>query len=209
MPTLPLYDSTARPDQWHRVIAPGGYEWWCFEATNSTGDVRVRFDVFDGDPFNPAYRSAYARYRRRPTRMAPPVPRDYPAARLTILNKPASEQRIDAAPAAGAFEATASLIRVGPAAIAAGPNASSCRVLWGGLLDLMFRPVDKQDVQTQTLESDDPATVHFRNIIGTSFEVVGTLRGVEFHGRGRHDHFFGTGPMSAKKMAAFEEFGGY
>ena len=179
MPTLPLYDTSAGPDEWHRVIAPGGYEWWRFEAVSSGGDARIRLDVFDGDPFNPEYRAAYARYRRRPTRVPPPVPRGYPAARLAILNRPASQHRIEAPVAPGAFEATPTRVRVGPAVISPAVERNSIHVSWDGLVDLTFRPV---------------------------LEVTGTLRGVAFAGRGRHDHVFGTGPIDAKMMALREGF---
>src|SRR5688500_2921934 len=66
----------------HRVRSPGGYEWWHVEACDASADLVVRIDLFDGDPFNPAYRRAYARYRRRPTRVAPPVPGDFPNVRV-------------------------------------------------------------------------------------------------------------------------------
>src|SRR5687767_726009 len=87
MPTVPLYDTPANPDAWHRVRAPGGYEWWHLDAVSPSGRETVTIDFFDGDPFNAAYQAAYARYRRRPTRVVPPVPRDYPGVRVRVNAK--------------------------------------------------------------------------------------------------------------------------
>src|SRR5688572_5757832 len=93
MPTLPLFELPkvepgVPPHVSHRVRAPGGYEWWHFDARDAgAGDVRVQIDLFAGDPFNRAYRRAYARYRRRPTRVTPPVPGDYPNLTATVFSK--------------------------------------------------------------------------------------------------------------------------
>jgi hypothetical protein len=205
MPTIPLYDPTARPGQWRRVLAPGGYEWWCFEARSSAGDVCVRLDLFDGNPFSEEYRSAYARYRRRPTRVSPPVPRDYPAARLAILNKPSSVETIQAPTTPGTFDATPQRVRVGPAVMSR-DDPGSIRVGWDGILDLMFRSAPGNTPEMHELESDEPTSAHYRTVMGTSLEVNGTLRGSEFAGSGRHDHFFGTGPIAARMLAARDGF---
>ena len=71
MPTIPLYDTSAPPDGYHRVAAPGGFEWWRVIAEGS----RVKVDFLEGNYFDSAYRSAYRRYLAAPTRVAPPVPR--------------------------------------------------------------------------------------------------------------------------------------
>jgi hypothetical protein len=75
MPTIPLYDTSAPPDGYHRVTAPGGYEWWSIIAQGA----RVKIDFIEGNPFDVAYRSAYRRYVAHPTRVVPPAPRDYPS----------------------------------------------------------------------------------------------------------------------------------
>src|SRR5690349_6074304 len=87
MPTLPLYNPAAVPDAWHEVIAPGGYEWWHFEAEDSAGELEVVADFYDGEPDSALYRRAYARFRRQPTRVTPPVPRDYPCVRFRVWEK--------------------------------------------------------------------------------------------------------------------------
>ena len=83
MPTIPLYDESAPPDGYHRVTAPGGYEWWSVLAQ----EARVKIDFFDGNPFDPTYRLAYQRYLANPTRVMPPVPRDYPSVSAGLVDR--------------------------------------------------------------------------------------------------------------------------
>ncbi len=70
MPTIPMFTPTPVPDAWHAVTAPGGYEWWYFDAEDRP-DLRVVAILFEGFVFHPGYLRAYARYRRRPTRGGP------------------------------------------------------------------------------------------------------------------------------------------
>ncbi|HTW95423.1 MAG TPA: hypothetical protein VMD30_11545 [Tepidisphaeraceae bacterium] len=85
--TVPLFDAAAGPDQWHHVTAPGGYEWWHVAAYDAAADLLLSVHVFDGFPFDPVYRRRYAAYRRRPTHHAPPQPRDFPRACVTIVGR--------------------------------------------------------------------------------------------------------------------------
>jgi hypothetical protein len=84
MPTIPLFTPTEDPDAWHQVRAPGGSEWWYLDAREDGADLRVVAILFDGCPVHPEYLRRYARYRRRPTRFAPPVPRDFPCIYFAI-----------------------------------------------------------------------------------------------------------------------------
>jgi len=84
MPTLPLYDPLAPPFAPHRVTAPGGYEWWRFEASDPSAGIGANIDFYQGYPQDPTYRRRYRLYRLWPTRFAPPVPKDYTAAELVI-----------------------------------------------------------------------------------------------------------------------------
>jgi hypothetical protein len=78
MPVIPLYTPAPTPLDSHHVISPGGYEWWRFVVEHPGNGWSAILDVFDGHPFNDEYRRAYAHYRRRPTRNAPPQPSQYP-----------------------------------------------------------------------------------------------------------------------------------
>src|SRR5690348_6586763 len=73
MPTIPLYDTSAPPDGYHRVIAPSGSERWFIRAS----ELRLNVEFCEGDLSDPAYLSAYQRFVARPTRVPPPLPRDY------------------------------------------------------------------------------------------------------------------------------------
>src|SRR3712207_1242250 len=87
MPTLPLYNAAAPPDGYHRVTAPGGYEWWQFavapRGTNAPRLIALTF--YDGRPHDQQYAPRYRAYRQRPTRHAPPVPRGYRGAELAVV----------------------------------------------------------------------------------------------------------------------------
>ena len=78
---------TAAADAWHAVGAPGGYEWWYFDAEDVAKDIYVAGILLDGFVFHPGYLRAYARYRRRPTRRRPPVAREYPCAYFVVYER--------------------------------------------------------------------------------------------------------------------------
>ena len=87
MPTIPLFTQPAHADDPHDVRAPGGYEWWYLDAEDERHDRRVVAVVFDGFAFHPRYVRAFARYRRSPTRVAPPQPGMYPCAWLALYER--------------------------------------------------------------------------------------------------------------------------
>src|SRR4051812_14710838 len=78
MPILPLYNPDAPPDAWHEVRAPGGYESWYFDAEDPSGDRLIVVIFSQGFTHAPMYLRRYARYRRHPTRITPPVPEEFP-----------------------------------------------------------------------------------------------------------------------------------
>jgi hypothetical protein len=82
MPTIPLYDSSAPPDGYHRVTAPGGYEWWSITTQGS----RVTIHFSEGNPFDSTYRLAYRRYVADPTRVTPPMPRDHLSVSVNLVD---------------------------------------------------------------------------------------------------------------------------
>ncbi len=78
MSTVSLFHEPSLPDAWHQVTAPGGYEWWYFDAEDTGGELRMVAIFFQGFVFHPGYLREFAKYHRRPTRNAPPLPCDYP-----------------------------------------------------------------------------------------------------------------------------------
>jgi hypothetical protein len=214
MPTLPLYQTPAHPDAWHRVKAPGGYEWWHFTAHDAAGAVRVRVDFFDGDPFNRAYQRAYRRYRRRPTRITPPLPCEYPCVRVEVTEGGRPLWRVDAPQPAGTFRGSED---------GQGVEVGACSIRWddkGGLSvslerlqvsfgatlagELAFRAPEWRLPGLRKLAGEEPPTVHFRLTSWEEYTVTGNIRqagGAEgsrviaFAGTGEYRHYVGTGPI--------------
>jgi len=85
--TIPLYNTTASADGWHEVRAPGGSEWWIFRGVDAQTDRKFVAAIFDGCPFHPRYRRMYRRYTDKPTRVAPPLPRDFQCSLIAIFER--------------------------------------------------------------------------------------------------------------------------
>lgn len=116
MPDVPLYSRPAHPDASHGVIAPGGYEWWYFDAEDAEQDVQVVGILLDGFPFHPGYLRRHAAYLRRPTKVKPAVPGEYPCAYLAVYEKGKLVTQFMSQYAAGSLRASgqAPEVRVGP-----------------------------------------------------------------------------------------------
>jgi carotenoid 1,2-hydratase len=86
---MPLFQTPLpeSADAWHRVTAPGGYEWWYFDAEDSVADLQVVAIFFQGFVFHPGYLRRYYAYLRSPTRVAPPMPAEYPCVYLAVYEK--------------------------------------------------------------------------------------------------------------------------
>ena len=73
MPTIPMFIPPTVPDAWHQVSAPGGYEWWYFDAEQTDGDLRIVIILFQGFVFHPGYLRQYAKFLP-PADRSPPRP---------------------------------------------------------------------------------------------------------------------------------------
>jgi carotenoid 1,2-hydratase len=87
MPTISLFTPAQTPDAAHQVTAPGGYEWWYFDAEDTTGQLRMVAIFFQGFVFHPGYLRAYGKYRRRPTCNTPPLPEQYPCVYFVLYRQ--------------------------------------------------------------------------------------------------------------------------
>src|SRR5437879_510530 len=58
-----------------------------FHGIDSTSGRQIFAGLFDGYPFHPRYQRQFNRYLRNPTRVAPPLPRDFPAALYFLLER--------------------------------------------------------------------------------------------------------------------------
>jgi hypothetical protein len=210
MPTLPLFEIPNDRDRSHRVIAPGGYEWWRFDATGGT--TRVRIDVFDGDPFSAAYRAAYERYRRRPTRVPPPTPRDSPRARIVVTEASNSPWTNVLAGAPGSLQTAADAARlsIGPLSLRFEDGGASLRLTVAAAdfqAELRFLKPAGANLHTRQFDADERSAVDHWISYDVDFDVSGTMKTQEFRGAGRFDHFFGTGPMGIQLQQALKQLG--
>lgn len=105
MHTIPLWEPSpaAGPDGWHRMTAPGGYEGWWFDAVDANAGIRLIIAFFIGDPFSKIYLADYRRFRRWPTRFAPPRPVDHCAIYASVSEKNQPTWKLVARPGADAF----------------------------------------------------------------------------------------------------------
>jgi carotenoid 1,2-hydratase len=218
---IPMLTPTPVPDAWHQVTAPGGYEWWYFDAED--GDVRVVAILFQGFVFHPGYLRAYDRYRRRPTRVAPPTAADYPCAYLVAYRGGQIVGQFMSQFPPGAFSAGADRVDV-----TVGPNrltrdvAGTLRLSLSGTpwvltgrgprtlvgqtlsAELAFRPLlPHRPVERTFLPRGWTGADHRWVLADPLCGVTGTvtLAGgpapitLPIAGRGYHDHNYGTGPI--------------
>jgi hypothetical protein len=209
MPDLLLLDTdVVVADAWHRVTAPGGYEWWHFDAQDPTGSVLVVADFHAGFVFHPQYLRRFHLYQQKPTRHSPPSPMEYCCAQLAVYE---NGRRL------GAFTrryrpeklwASTSDIEV-----TIGPNRLTTD---GGALrlhaedptglraDLAFRPRLAHPPAEQIILSRHRSYTdhHFWIVANPLCEVGGEIRlptgrTIPLSGVGYHDHLYGTGPLGS------------
>jgi carotenoid 1,2-hydratase len=218
MPTLPLYvppEQQAFADGWHAVAAPGGYEWWHFDAEDPATDTRLVAVFYEGCPFHPGYLRAYARYRRNPTRVAPPLPRDSVCIHVAVYRggqtRYQSLVQYDAADFAAATDRLD--VRIGPSRcrteadrtvrLTLKDTASDGRTLSA---ELAFTPrLSHPPVERPLLDRAVTGSDHYWVLANPLCDVAGTVevsgRGsaadrVELSGSGYHDHQYGSGPIA-------------
>ena len=81
---LPMLAEAGHPDAWHQVTAPGGYEWWYFDAESHDGRTQIVAIFLEGFVFHPGYLRRYFRFLKRPTKHAPPTAGDYPCVYFAV-----------------------------------------------------------------------------------------------------------------------------
>jgi hypothetical protein len=217
MPTLPLFDTPADPNAWHRVTAPGGYEVWHFDAADASGDVRVVVEFGEGQSFDSTYRRRYLRYRRNPTGHRPPVPSEYPFVNFALCERRRLLAKLVARHRPGALVASSDTpdLTIGPNSLArdpggalrlhvegvARPPVARWRMTWRGVsrrqhgphvtADLTFRPL-----RHAPPDEPDLLAPHRRVVIHPSCAVEGIIRIVgdrSLKGQTREIAFTGRG----------------
>jgi len=207
MPTLPLYDTTAPPNGYHRVTAPGGYEWWQFRVTSSTVSAPplIALAFYDGRPHDPDYRLRYRRYRVSPTHHAPPVPRDYRGIELTV-GTPGARPRVIFVPCAAEEFVVANdgaELRCGDLGEFRVSTDGSIRASYhygGTNLEMLLQPRDAPQAEP-VAERSNVGVVgqHWRVVAHTMYDATGHLDATRYEGVGTVEHCWGTAPPTQGK----------
>ncbi len=225
MQIVPLYNPTAMPDASHEVTAPGGYECWSFAVYDATAQLRAVAMFFVGCPFDPAYLRAYDRYRRRPTRVAPPTPRDCSAIYFALYrNDQIIAQATSRHPSSQVTESSDPVkIAIGSSDLAIQEDGSLHLAIRGvpapparrrpGTIaarqlaaSFVFRPRFKHKAMQQAFPSRELSGADHRWILANPVcdaEGTVTLYGsgapviFTINGSGFHDHNFGAGVAGA------------
>jgi carotenoid 1,2-hydratase len=225
MPTLSLITPTDVPDASHKVTAPGGYEWWYFDAEDAAGELRMVAIFFQGFVFHPGYLRAYGKYQRSPTRNAPPLPADFPCVYFVLYrgnqivgqfmsqHRPeeftAADDRVDVAIGPSRLETAVDgglnlhLKGVPWTLTHRGPITHESQRL---LADFSFSPrLSHQPMQRRFFSRSWSHADHHWVIADPLCEVNGQVElydlstkqstKFQFTGRGYHDHNYGTGPI--------------
>jgi hypothetical protein len=193
VPIIPLYDSPPSPDAWHRVRAPGGYEWWHFDAEDAQHDRRLVVTFYDGYVFDPTYQRCYAAFRRQPTRHSPPLPSEFPCVEVALYEN--GQARFSKKLTAGKFVGSDD-----SPALAIGDNRVE---KLGYSLRISLRD-DSLSVQMTFTPKFSHAPIellldgHHWIVADPLCDVDAKIQffgeAIEFRGRGFRDHHFGTAP---------------
>ncbi len=214
-PPLPMYTTPGHPDAWHRVTAPGGYEWWYFDAESRDGRTRIVAILLEGFVFHPGYLRAYKRYLMRPTQVRPPVAGDFPCAYFVIYRdgKIAKQFMTQYRPDQFAASADRPEVTMGLNAMrvdddgnyrlslqghpwrvtARGPQTDYDATLEA---NLTFSPTfGHPPIERAFLSRAMTGAEHHWVLAAPHCRVSGTIDGEPFDGMGYHDHNYGTAPI--------------
>ncbi|MBN1928658.1 MAG: carotenoid 1,2-hydratase [Chlorobiaceae bacterium] len=202
-------------EAWHRLDAPGSYEWWYFDAEDEAQGISVVFIWFAGFAFSPYYVSHYEEWKAR-RRADQPVPVDYAGFSFQLYEN---------------GKETINFIKEGGRELFAsedggiGVRFEGSRFVYDPLRDeyrlgidfsfpardrsvhasFSFRPLHRFDYRLDTDAHDGVDFRHQWVLSVPKAEVLGVLdiqsissggrQVVNFRGRGYHDHNLGVIPM--------------
>lgn len=212
MPTLPLYSIPVTGGASHGVRAPGGYEWWYFDAQDSTSHRFVAVTISDGWIFSSEYLRRYARYRRRPTRVAPPTPREFPSIEFVLYEGGARRASFLTTPPVGSLHASSDRFAIeccNCSVQARGDGSIELRLAGLSLLktrqdrvaaELCFKPILPDEVgELPIVNPGQSRDVHCWIPAHPHCSVSGTIsiagEPLKFAGLGYQDANYGTAPL--------------
>src|SRR5688572_20695367 len=219
--TLQLFQHPQLPDAWHNVTAPGGYEWWYFDAEDVERDRQIVAILFDGFVFHPEYLRRYFRYAKHPTHFAPPRPNEYICAYFVVYHAGRIEHQFLTQYPAEQFEARHDKrhVSLGPNEFTAGNALEKLKLAvvgtpWkltgrGPQLQKEWALIAYLNFSSRFKHSPGEREFFSRTLVGAEHRwilanplcdvegeiVLPGLQKTPFRGRGYHDHNFGTGPI--------------
>ncbi|HEX8322428.1 MAG TPA: hypothetical protein VF595_00820 [Tepidisphaeraceae bacterium] len=211
-------------DASHDVRAPGGYEWWYFDAEDPATDTQIVAIYLHGFIFHPGYLRAYARYVRRPTKTLPPLPGDFACMYFVVYRggRILHQFMTQVPPNAYAAARDAVDVTVGPSTLTRDADGLKLRIegtpwkLTGRgpqtlvdqrlHADLTFAPsLPHAPQERRFLSRAMTGADHHWVIASPLCDVRGEIRldpirggageVIHFTGRGYHDHNYGTAPL--------------
>jgi hypothetical protein len=206
MATLDLFDNLppSQADQWHRVRAPGGYEWWELDAEDETQGIRVLISFHDGFAFDPEYARRYDAYRRRPTLHSPPVPRQYPCVQFAIFEKEAivAGNTVHFPEGAFQYDPKSNAVTIGANRLELGIEETRVQIQGGGVaisMEMVFRRKSLALPLEQAIPQFEFGAEHHWVLAKPRCDVEGQIsfngRQVKFHAIGCQDHYYGGWPI--------------
>jgi carotenoid 1,2-hydratase len=198
MPTISLLTSPAIADASHQVTAPGGYEWWYFDAEDRAGDLRLVAIFFQGFVFHPGYLRAYGKYRWWPTRNAPPLPEQFPCVYFVLYRGSEIVSQFMSQYPADAFSAATDRVEV-----AIGPNRLS-----DGFTTHPFPPKPVSEIlrRAGSVAEESGSSEYLRDRLGVTkpFQNTGENGSLTLHLEGVPWILTGRGPqmLESQKLSA-------
>jgi len=219
MAPIPLLTQNPLADASHDVRAPGGYEWWYFDAEDPATDTQIVAIFLHGFVFHPGYLRAYFRFRERPTHLKPPVPDDFPCAYFVVYRGGKIIAQFMTQHPAARYSASRDdvAVRIGENHLSRSAGGLDLHVegppwalTWQGpktrldqklAADLRFEPMfDHPPEERQFLSRRMTGAEHHWVIANPACRVSGAIdlpggERIAFTGRGYHDHNYGSGPL--------------
>ena len=222
-PMLQLFDTPQQPDAFHNVRAPGGYEWWYFDAEDAKTDTQIVCILLHGFVFHPGYLRAYAKFVKRPTKVRPPVASDFPCAYFVVYRAGKILHQFMTQYPASDFSASTEMLDVIVGAnrlqtiddtLRLTLEGTPWKLTWQGpktlaqqtlSADFIFAPrFEHAPAERTFLSRPMTGADHHWVIANPLCDVRGaitlrtgehTTERIDFTGLGYHDHNYGTGPL--------------
>ncbi|MEL7237509.1 MAG: hypothetical protein AAGK78_01500 [Planctomycetota bacterium] len=214
-----MMSPAGHPDAWHQVTAPGGYEWWYFDAEDPETDTHLVAILLEGFIWHPGYLRQFGRFAKRPHKHVPPVAGDFPCSYLVVYQGGKIRKQFMVQHRPEQFSASPDTpdVRLGPCTMRQTDDGVYRLHLEGTPWHLTGRGPQFLNDQTLTAKLSFTPTSpglaeraffsramtkadHRWVLAAPRCDVVGTLdlgdgEEIVFGGRGYHDHNFGTAPI--------------